>query len=220
MTSGIWPSQLWEKIWATSPCFMGWASQIHSSPRWRKSAGWVPAECHLFSRAASLPCWGFKPPDWQMCAAGLLRTSSGLHSRSSMPLFFSKFLPAPAKGVRVWHVSCKPLSTLQGERFSGEMPENSTHQSRWSHPISLSALGKEGKPETSSFPRHGPKMSLPTRHAPLHKLASYVAAGAWRMTRSCFSMASVEEGTRKFLACSENLSVYIFSQLSYYILVN
>lgn len=43
-----------------------------------------------------------------------------------------------------------------------------------------------------------------TRHTPVQKLASYVAAGAWWTMGSCFSMVSVDEETRKFLVCTEN----------------
>lgn len=71
-----------------------------------KAQGEYQAKCHLFSTAAPLPCPGFEPLEWQTLTAGLLRTSSGLHGRSFMPLCFSKFLLASAKGVRVWHVSC------------------------------------------------------------------------------------------------------------------
>lgn len=55
---------------------------------------------------------------------------------------------------------CKPLSTFR-ERCSGEMPGNSTNQSRWGHPLSLGALGRERKPDNGFFLGCGPKMPLP-----------------------------------------------------------
>lgn len=57
---------------------------------------------------------------------------------------------------------CKPLSTFR-DRCSGEMSGNSTHQSRWDHPVFTGCFGEGEKPESGSFLRCGPKMPLPER---------------------------------------------------------
>lgn len=99
---------------------------------------------------------------WPTCFLGAylqlckhLRSCTRVTEQRELRLITSFFKVAltSAKGVRVWHVSCEPLRVLQGKRTSGEMLENSTHRSKCRHPISLGALGREGKPEGGSFPR-------------------------------------------------------------------
>lgn len=62
-------------------------------------------------------------------------------------------------------------------------------------------FGKRGETREQLLP----KMPLSEQGTLLcNKLAFYVAAGAWWTMKSCFSMASVDERTRKFLVCTEN----------------
>lgn len=199
----MWPSQLWEKTSATSYRFTGGASHLQSSRGWKRSAGWVPAECHLFSRAASPLCWGFNPPDWQTLAAGLPRTSSGLHGRSFTPLF--KVPPSFCKGHE-----CVTCLLQASERPSGKaIPWG---DARKQHPLEqmepphfTGCFVEGGETREQLLPKTQPQdAAARARHAPVHELASYSTAGAWWMTRSCFSMASVEGRTRKFLVCTGN----------------
>lgn len=68
------------------------------------------------------------------------------------------FLSVFAKVMRI----ALKLRTFR-DRCAGKMAGNSTHQSRWNHPVSLGALGRERKPESGSFLRWVPKMPLPER---------------------------------------------------------
>lgn len=103
---------------------------------------------------------------------------------------------------------CKPLSTFR-DICSEEMPGNSTHQSRWDHPVSLSALGSE----RNSFLRCGPKMPLPEQDMLLCTSWFSICCRSLMGNGTLFFSGLTRKGDQKFgCALETNLSAFLVCQ--------